>query len=89
MVDLAPLDRPVVDVRAGVVADRGRLVDERAERDVLLVGTEHGAVDEVDRLAVVGAVATGGRHRVEAVLGGAEPQMAQADVRAHRLQLDE
>jgi hypothetical protein len=88
VVDLALLDRAVVHAHPRVVADRRRLVDERAERQVLLAGTEDRTVDEIHRRT---GIRTGGADRCQ--LGEApgrrvEAQMPQPDVGPHRLQVD-
>ncbi len=88
MVDVEPLQRAVVDVHARVVAGARCVVDKRAERQIHLIAGEDGAIDEVDPLVIVGALLANLGHRVEVAAGVAEAQVAQADVRKDRLELD-
>src|SRR5438270_168433 len=66
MVDATPLDRAIVDVHAGVVAGGGRLVCERAERQIELVGAEDRAVEKVHGIALEGSPRAQLRHRGQA-----------------------
>lgn len=52
------LDRAVVDVLAGVVADRSRCAGAEPEGEVALVGAEHDAVQVVDGVPSMAPVST-------------------------------
>lgn len=82
-------DRLVIDVLAGVIADRtgggGRL---DADAEVALVGAEHYTVEVVDPVAVETAGLDDLVHRVDEVGHGPEPEVTQRDERLDRLQLD-
>ena len=82
------LDRPVVDPLAGVVREVRRGVDHLAEREVVLVGGEHGAVAEVDPLPRPPLRRGDLGERRRGLLGGVEADVAQPDERPHRGQLD-
>ena len=84
----AVLDRPVVDVLAGVVADRSGSGGLPTDAQVALVGAEHHAVEVVDPDPVKTAGLDDAVHRVDQVGQRVVPDMTQRDNRLDGFQLD-
>ena len=80
--------RQVVDLLAGVVAEPGGLVAERADREVQLSVAERDPVEEVGLVPVVAAVARDLGDRVHAALRVVEGEVPHVHVRLDRHQLD-
>jgi hypothetical protein len=84
----AVLDRPVVDVLAGVVADRPRNGGLLTDAQVTLVGTEYHAVEVVDSDPVQAAGLNDALHRGDQVGQTVVADMTQRDKGLDGFQLD-
>ena len=88
LLTLRVLDRAVVDVLAGVVADRAGCRRLETDAQVALVGTEHHAVEVIDRFAVQPAGLDDPVHRRDEVGQRVKPKVAQCDKGGDGFQLD-
>lgn len=82
------LDRPVVDVLSGVVADRARYARLHADAQVAFVSAENHPVEIVHRFAVQSAGVDDALHCGHHRRQRAKSDVPQRDKRPDRLQLD-